>query len=107
MATIGTFKKSGEEYTGIFETLTIRANILVTPNDKKSANAPDYRVFQKNPHFNSEIGAGWKKSARDGSEYLSVSLDDPSFADKINCRLIGTGPENNYTLCWDRQRARD
>ncbi len=91
MATIGTFKKSGEEYTGIFETLTI----------------PDYRVFQKNPHFNSEIGAGWKKSARDGSEYLSVSLDDPSFADKINCRLIGTGPENNYTLCWDRQRARD
>jgi len=38
---------------------------------------------------------------------LSVSIDDPSFAEKINCRLVKTGSEQGHTLYWERQRARD
>jgi uncharacterized protein (DUF736 family) len=107
MATIGTFTKDGDEFSGTLETLTMRANITISPSAKKSDNAPDYRVFQQTEDFTSEIGAAWKKSAKDGSEYLSVSIDDPSFADKINCRLIKTGCERGYTLYWERQRPRD
>jgi uncharacterized protein (DUF736 family) len=107
MATIGTFKKKGDEFSGTIETLTLKANITLSANSKKSDSAPDYRVFQQTEDFTSEIGAAWKKSAKDGSEYLSVSIDDPSFADKINCRLIKTGAEHGYTLYWERQRPRD
>lgn len=107
MATIGTLKKDGEEFSGTLETLTIRARISLSPNAKKSDKAPDYRIFQQTDDFTSEIGAAWKKTAKDGSEFLSVSIDDPSFADRINCSLIKTGTEHGYTLFWDRQPARD
>ena len=107
MATIGTFTKDGEGYAGTLQTLTLRAKLAFEPAAKKNGNAPDYRVFHIAEHFTSEIGAAWKKTSREGAEYLSVSLDDPSFADKINCRLVKTGSEQGHTLLWERQRPRD
>lgn len=108
MATIGTFKKDGKGYAGIIETLTLKAKITFEPTDKKSDKAPDFRVFQIADGFTSEIGAAWKKSSQEGgSEYLSVSIDDPSFAAKINCRLVKTGAEEGHSLFWERTRPRD
>lgn len=107
MATIGTFKKDGDGFIGTLDTLTLRARITLSPNTKKSDNAPDYRVFQQTDDFTSEIGAAWRKAAKDGAKYLSVSIDDPSFAGRIHCRLVKTGAEDGYTLFWDRQRPRD
>lgn len=108
MATIGTFKKDGEGYGGTIETLTLRANVTFEPNTQKGDNtkAPDFRVFHLQEHGTSDIGGAWKKS-KEGTEYLSVSIDDPSFAEPINCRLVKTGSEHGYTLFWSRQRARD
>ena len=108
MATIGTFTKDGAGYAGTIETLSLRANITLEPvGDKKSGNAPDFRVFRQAEHFTSEIGAVWKKTSKEGAEYLSVSLDDPSFAERINCRLVKTGSEHGHTLYWERSRPRD
>ena len=107
MATIGTFKKDGEGYAGSIQTLTLQAKITFEPAPKRNDNAPDYRVFHISENFTSEIGAAWKKTSREGAEYLSVSIDDPSFAEKINCRLVKTGSEQGHTLYWDRQRPRD
>src|SRR5580700_2907416 len=108
MAIIGTFTKDGAGYAGSIETLTLRAKITFEPTDKKSDKAPDYRVFQIADDFTSEIGAAWKKTAREGgAEYLSVSIDDLSFAEKISCRLVKTGSEAGHTLFWERQRPRD
>jgi uncharacterized protein (DUF736 family) len=108
MATIGTFTKDGAGFTGSIETLTLKAKLTFEPTDKKSDKAPDYRVFQIAEDFTSEIGAAWKKTPREGgAEYLSVSLDDPSFAEKINCRLVKTGSEQGHTLYWERVRPRD
>lgn len=107
MAIIGTFKKDGDGFRGTIETLTLKARITFDPTPKKSDNAPGYRVFQVTEDFTSEIGAAWKKTSKDGAEYLSVSIDDPSFAEKINCRLVKTGPEQGHTLYWERQRPRD
>ena len=108
MATIGTFKKDGNGFAGNIETLTLRAKITFEPTDKKSDKAPDYRVFQIADGFTSEIGAAWKKAPREGgTEYLSVSIDDPSFAERINCRLVKTGSEQGHTLYWERPRPRD
>ncbi len=107
MATIGTFTKDGAGYTGTLETLTIRAKLTFEPADKKSDNAPDYRVFHFTDDFSSEIGAAWKKTSREGAEYLSVSIDDPSFAERINCRLVKTGSEQGHTLFWERPRPQN
>jgi uncharacterized protein (DUF736 family) len=107
MATIGTFEKDGAGYAGSIETLTLRARITFEPANKKSDNAPDYRVFHISDDFTSEIGAAWKKSSREGAEYLSVSIDDPSFQEKIHCRLVKTGSAQGHTLFWERQRPRD
>jgi uncharacterized protein (DUF736 family) len=107
MATIGTFKKDGEGYAGSIQTLTLQAKITFEPAPKRNDNAPDYRVIHISENFTSEIGAAWKKTSREGAEYLSVSIDDPSFAEKINCRLVKTGSEQGHTLYWDRQRPRD
>jgi uncharacterized protein (DUF736 family) len=105
MAIIGTFKKDGAGYTGHIETLTLKAKISFEPNNQKGDNskAPDFRVIHYATDFTSEIGAAWTK-AKDGSEFLSVSIDDPSFAERINCKLSKTGADQGHTLYWDRPR---
>jgi uncharacterized protein (DUF736 family) len=93
MASIGTFKKDGSGYAGSIETLTLRQRSPSSPSRRKGDNAPDFRVFHITEGFSSEIGAAWKKTSREGAEYLSASIDDPSFAERINCRLVKTGSE--------------
>jgi len=61
-------------------------------------------VFQVTKDFKSDIGAAWKKTSREGAEYLSVSIDDISFAAKAYCRLVKTGAEKGHTLFWERPR---
>jgi len=107
MATIGTFIKDGAFFTGSIETLTLKAKVTFEAIEKKNGNSPDYRVFHIAEDFTSEIGAAWKKTSKEGAEYLSVSIDDPSFAERINCRLVKTGTEAGHTLYWERQRPRD
>ena len=107
MATIGTFTKDGAGFAGTIETLTLKARLTFEPQEKRSDNAPDYRVFHITDDFTSEIGAAWKKTSKEGAEFLSVSIDDPTFAAKINCRLVKTGTEHGHTLYWDRTRPRD
>lgn len=107
MATIGTFKKDGAGYAGTIETLTLKAKITFEPQEKRRDNAPDYRVFQIADDFSSEIGAAWKKTSKEGADYLSVSIDDPSFAERINCRLVKTGSEQGHTLFWERARPQN
>jgi uncharacterized protein (DUF736 family) len=107
MATIGTFKKDGAGYAGTVETLTLKAKITFEPLEKRNDSAPDFRVFQITEGFSSEIGAAWKKTSKEGAEYLSVSIDDPSFAERINCRLVKTGSEQGHTLYWERARPQN
>jgi uncharacterized protein (DUF736 family) len=105
MATIGTFKATDHGYEGNIETLTLKAKVTIESAKKNSETQPDYRVFHITDAFKSEIGAAWKKTSRDsGGEYLSGSIDDPSFAARVNFRLVKSGAEVGYTLYWDRPR---
>jgi uncharacterized protein (DUF736 family) len=107
MSIIGTFTRDGNGFSGTIETLTLKATVTFEPNTNKNGNAPDFRVFQIAQSFTSEIGAAWKKTSKENAEYLSVSIDDPSFAERINCRLVKTGSEHGHTLYWERPRLRD
>ncbi|HBK90788.1 MAG TPA: DUF736 domain-containing protein, partial [Parvularcula sp.] len=83
MATIGTFTKTGDGYSGNVATLTLDANVQVRPAEKTSEKAPDFRIFAGR----AEIGAAWKKTSNEKRDYLSVRLDDPSLAAPILANL--------------------
>jgi len=107
MAIIGSFKATDNGYAGKIETLAMKADIRIEAASKKHDNQPDYRVFHVTEDFTSDIGAAWKKTSREGSQYLSVSIDDPALPGKIFCRLVKTGTTLGHTLFWERPRPQD
>ncbi|MHC2253343.1 DUF736 domain-containing protein [Bradyrhizobium embrapense] len=103
MATIGTFKKTGNnEFTGEIVTLSLQArSIRIVPETNRSGeNAPSHRVYVGRV----EIGAAWSKRSEEGRDYLSVKLDDPSFNAPIYANLFDDEGGEGYTLLWSRPR---
>lgn len=104
MAIIGLFTKDNDTYTGSISTLALTARLTFEPlTTKKNQKSPDYRILLNG----SDIGAAWKKTSREGAEYLTVSLDDPTFAAPLQCSLFKTNVEHIYHLVWERRRDRD
>jgi uncharacterized protein (DUF736 family) len=102
MAIIGTFtKQENGTLSGTIQTLTISIRATFDPTAKRGEKSPDYRITSGL----AELGAAWERTA-EGTAYLSVRLDDPSFAAPVNCRLIKTGAEHGYSLIWERDRKR-
>ena len=101
MATIGSFTKSGDSFTGAVKTLSISAKTTIKPAEKASDKAPDYRIFTNVVEF----GAAWKKTSGEGREYLSVKLDDPSFPAPIYATLIEGEEAGNFNLIWSRRNG--
>jgi uncharacterized protein (DUF736 family) len=102
MATIGTFTKteSSNEFTGAVKTLSLNVKTKFVPVDRESDKAPDYRILAGPVEF----GAGWKKTAQNGKTFVSVKLDDPSFASPLYANLI-EGEDGVHTLIWSRRSA--
>ncbi|MEJ6394545.1 DUF736 domain-containing protein [Gymnodinialimonas sp. 2305UL16-5] len=109
MATIGTFKKTGNEYVGEIVTLNVQAqNVRIVPEDSASGeNAPSHRVFVGR----AEIGAAWSKRSNEDRDYLSLKLDDPSFTQPIYANLfddtVVEGGEETFSLIWSRARRKN
>ena len=103
MATIGTFTKSGNGYTGSVKTLTLNVKAKIAAAEKDSDKAPDFRIFAGATEF----GAAWKKKAKEtGREYLSVKLDDPSLPAPIYATLVELESEENaFSLIWSRRNG--
>ena len=104
MATIGTFKKTGDEFTGEIVTLTVQAKkVRIVPSEKRpSDSAPSHRVFVGQ----AEIGAGWTKTSQGGRHYLGLKLDDPSFAAPVFANLVEAEDGETHRLIWSRQSDR-
>ncbi|MBA3895951.1 MAG: DUF736 domain-containing protein [Sphingomonadaceae bacterium] len=100
MATIGTFKKSGDEYTGEIVTLSVQARgVRIVPEANRSSdNAPSHRVMVGR----AEIGAAWAKRSNDNRDYLGLKLDDPSFNAPIYANLFDDEGGETYSLIWSR-----
>jgi uncharacterized protein (DUF736 family) len=98
MATIGAFTKQDDgSYAGSIKTLNLNVKqAQLRPNDKASDDAPDFRIFSGRTEF----GAAWRRTSRENREYLSVKLDDPSFASPIYASLLED--ETGCSLVWSR-----
>ena len=102
MATIGSFTASKDGFTGTIRTMTINVKVKIVINQNKmSDSAPDYRVYAGQ----SELGAAWKAQTKgdEPQDYLSILLDDPSFAEPVRAALFYED-ETAY-LVWNRRDA--
>ena len=98
MATIGSFTKNDNGYAGEIRTLGLKIKATLQSITKDSDKAPDFRVLTTG---NVEIGAGWvRKAKEDGREYISVKLDDPTFAAPIYANMVEI--EGKHQLLWSR-----
>ncbi len=99
MATIGTFKKNGNEYTGEIVTLSVQAkNVRLVPETRTGEKMPSHRVFVGR----AEIGAAWSERSAEDRAYLSIKLDDPSFNAPIYARLFEDEGGETHSLVWSR-----
>lgn len=106
MATIGTFKKTGNnEFTGDIVTLGVQArNVRIVPEARATGeNATSHRVFVGR----AEIGAAWSKRSNEGRDYLGLKLDDPSFTAPIFANLFDDEDGDGYSLIWSRPSRRN
>jgi uncharacterized protein (DUF736 family) len=102
MATIGSFKKVGNEFQGELVTLSVQTkNVRFVPETTRSTdNAPNFRIFVGR----AEIGAAWNKRSNEGRAYISVKLDDPSFNQPIYANLFEDEDGEAHSLIWTRSR---
>jgi len=101
MATIGTFSRTENGFSGAVKTLNLNVkSVKFLPVEGENENGPDFRVLAGTTEF----GAAWKKQSDKGNAYLSVKLDDPSFAAPIYASLVETETEE-LALIWSRRRA--
>ncbi|WP_295194266.1 DUF736 domain-containing protein [uncultured Brevundimonas sp.] len=100
MTTIGTFHKSGDDYLGEVITLSVQAkNVRISPDTPANVETgPTHRIFVGR----AEIGAAWTRRSAEGREYLSITLDDPSFSAPINANLVET--KTGFSLIWSRRQ---
>lgn len=98
MPQIGTFARDDNgTFYGTIRTIALNLEAVIRPSEKESEKAPDYRVFAGPIEF----GAAWKKVSRESREYLSVKVDDPSFAAPIYASLIDM-ENGEHRLIWSR-----
>ncbi|MBX9912112.1 MAG: DUF736 domain-containing protein [Beijerinckiaceae bacterium] len=100
MATIGSFKKDEDGFTGTINTMTLTSKVRFIRNESESDKGPSHRLFAGK----TEIGAAWAKTSKDGKPYLSAKVDDPSFPAAIYATLIeDTEAAGTYALIWSRR----
>ena len=99
MANIGTFTTTKNGFTGQINTLALNIKARFERVENPSDNGPQFRIFSGNV----ELGAGWQKQAKETErDYLSVKLDDPSFAAPIYATLVEVEGQDGMQLIWSR-----
>ena len=98
MARIGTFKAMSDGFVGSIRSLKLSVPkvVLKAIEGDPVKDQPVYRVYAEG----AEIGAAWKYTSGKGVDYLSVSLDDPSFPAPVSARLFPS--EDGFDLVWTR-----
>lgn len=103
MPAIGYVSRNGNGFKGTLKTLSIRADIEIVPNTRKSGDTqPDYRVLSGGV----ELGAGWnRRSETSGNDYVSLSLAAPEFGPRrlyANLgRAAGQDDDDAFAIIWN------
>ncbi|GLK50878.1 DUF736 domain-containing protein [Maricaulis virginensis] len=114
MSKIGNLKPTGpgdfwSDLRGDIRTLSFKANIRIAAISDPSANpdAPTHRVYVRDAEGEMmELGGAWKRDINRGpnagDQFLSVTLDDPSFPHPLNFAVFKDGDVASAT--WRRRQ---
>ncbi|MEG8049020.1 DUF736 family protein [Sphingomonas aurantiaca] len=103
MPAIGYVNRDGNGFKGQLKTLSIRTEIEIIPNTRKSGDTqPDYRVSAAGV----EVGAGWvRRGEMSGKDYVSLSLAAPEFGPRrlyANLgRAAGQDDDDAFAIIWN------
>lgn len=103
MPAIGYVSRNGNGFKGQLKTLSIRAEIEIVPNTRKSSDTqPDYRVLSGG----AEVGAGWnRRSETSGNDYVSLSLAAPEFGPRRLYANLGRAAaqddDDAFAIIWN------
>ena len=102
MPAIGQVAREGNGYKGQLKTLSIRTEIEILPNERKTGDSqPDYRVMANGV----EVGAGWtRRGESSGRDYVSLSLAAPEFGPRRLYANLGRAAgedENSFAIIWN------
>lgn len=103
MPAIGYVTRDGNGYKGQLRTLSIRSDIEITPNSRKTSDSqPDYRVSAGGV----EVGAGWIRTGEmSGKAYVSLSFAAPEFGPRTLYanlgRAAGQDDEDAFAVIWN------
>ncbi|SDA25378.1 DUF736 domain-containing protein [Sphingomonas sp. NFR15] len=103
MPAIGYVTRDGNGFKGQLKTLSIRTDIEIIPNARKSGDTqPDYRVSAAGV----EVGAGWvRRGEMSGKDYVSLSLAAPEFGPRrlyANLgRAAGQDDDDAFAIIWN------
>jgi uncharacterized protein (DUF736 family) len=103
MPAIGHVTRDGNGFKGQLRTLSIRTEIEIVPNARKSGDTqPDYRVSAAGV----EVGAGWiRRGEMSGRDYVSLSLAAPEFGPRrlyANLgRAAGQDDDDAFAIIWN------
>lgn len=101
---IGRFAESeGGTLIGHIRTMFFKTDkVVFEPVASRSTKAPSYRLYSGDEI---ELGAAWAKTGKEtGALYFDVTLDDPTFARPIHCRLAQAKRGAGFVLVWERTR---
>lgn len=106
MPQIGTFTKTKTGFSGSIRTVALDIELTIRPAEKSDAeNAPDYRIFAAE---DLEVGAAWSRSGEKAGDYLSTSIDDPTFTQPLRAALFQSETDAKvWNLMWSRPSKRD
>tara|TARA_R110000868_G_scaffold212918_7_gene462817 strand:+ start:115 stop:435 length:321 start_codon:yes stop_codon:yes gene_type:complete len=103
MPAIGYVTRDGNGFKGQLKTLSIRTDIEIIPNARKSGDTqPDYRVSAAGV----EVGAGWiRRGEMSGKDYVSLSFAAPEFGPRrlyANLgRAAGQDDDDAFAIIWN------
>ena len=97
MAIIGHFRREDGGFSGQLSTLTLKADVRLTPTSGASAKGPAYRVMVGE----SEVGAAWRAGDASGA-VLNLKLDDPAWPEPVSARLMAA-EDGVLPLIWIRR----
>ncbi|MBD0417146.1 DUF736 domain-containing protein [Oryzicola mucosus] len=108
MPQIGQFTRNDTGFIGRIHTLILDRELTIVSVERADAeNVPDYRILHGGDVIPAEIGAGWKRTSEKAGNYISVLIDDPTFARPLRANLFQTGDDDStWSLHWNRQPER-
>ena len=114
MTTIGYLKPttadSMGDLVGKIQTLDFDLEIHLSINTQSTGDkAPSHKIFAKSRSGNEfEVGAAWTKkiltAEQYGKEFLSLTLDDPSFPRALNVAAFRNADDKSLDITWRRRQ---